>query len=338
MFRCFIFCLFFIGACSQPQKDNKINRSFYYWKSRFDLDSVSRSVLSNLKVSTLYVKYFDVVWDHAFKQPLPVAIVKSVDKTDSFGIIPTVFITNETLLQIDSVGLKKLSSDILKLIKSINEINGWKPLEQVQIDCDWSASTKDKYFQLLEMMQQQDTSNIYSATIRLHQLKYASSTGVPPVDRGLLMCYNMGNLKHMNTRNSILDLDEMRKYTSGYYDYALPLDYAFPLFSWTVLFRNNSYTGLLQNLVKSDLEAIGVRKDENRFEVIKDTIIKGYALHKGDVLRLEDSDVTTILKAQRLLYSKIQQDSFSVVLYHIDPSIFSKYNHHELEKIYTGMR
>lgn len=338
MNRCLTFFLIFFAACTPPQKENKIIRSFYYWKSKFSLDPESKNALNKLEVSTVYVKYFDVVWDPVNKQPLPAAIVRADSGTEGFDIIPTVFITNETMLQMDSMDIEKLSTGILKLIKSVNEVNRWETAGQVQMDCDWNATSKDKYFHLLDLLQQQDTANIYSATIRLHQLKYAAKTGVPPVDRGLLMCYNMGNLKDIKTKNSIIDVDEMRKYTTGFYEYDLPLDYAFPLFSWTVLFRDNVYVGLLQNLTKDDLESNCIKKSKNFYEVKEQTSIKGYALQKGDVLRFEDSDVQTILDAQTLLYPKLQQDSFSVVLYHIDLSIFNKYAHHELETIYTGMR
>ena len=59
-----------------------------------------------------------------------------------------------------------------------------------------------------------------SATIRLHQVKYRADTGVPPVDRGMLMAYNLLPPDQAGERSSILDnreLGEGRKdQTSGY--------------------------------------------------------------------------------------------------------------------------
>ena len=45
-----------------------------------------------------------------------------------------------------------------------------------------------------------------SITVRLHQLREPA----PPADRGVLMLYNTGALKAHDTRNSILDLADVK--------------------------------------------------------------------------------------------------------------------------------
>ena len=55
----------------------------------------------------------------------------------------------------------------------------------IQIDCDSTISTKEKYFNLLVFLS--DYIDCVSATIRLHQINYFRVTGVQTVNRGVLM-------------------------------------------------------------------------------------------------------------------------------------------------------
>ncbi|MBK7469002.1 MAG: hypothetical protein IPJ43_20660 [Saprospiraceae bacterium] len=45
-----------------------------------------------------------------------------------------------------------------------------------------------------------------SATLRLYPYKYTDNMGVPPVDKVMLMCYNLLNPLENLKQNSILDL------------------------------------------------------------------------------------------------------------------------------------
>ena len=78
---------------------------------------------------------------------------------------------------------------------SILDVNQLNIPKEIQLDCDWNSSTQKKYFNLIEEMKLYPTweNIVWSATIRLHQLKYPKQTGVPPVNKGVLMFYNMGN-------------------------------------------------------------------------------------------------------------------------------------------------
>ena len=130
----------------------------------------------------------------------------------------------------DVAGIDELAGKICKLLASIYQNNLNKPYE-IQFDCDWTETTKEKYFHLLKLARARlnqfgfSTAKI-SATIRLYQCKYLFKTGVPPVDKGMLMCYNMGNLKNPGTKNFILESYELRKYISSLNTYPLQLDVA----------------------------------------------------------------------------------------------------------------
>lgn len=315
--------------------------SFYHWKSVFAPTDPELSVLKNSQVSNIYLRFFDVDWNTTTSQPSPIAQVRIPDagifSRQKLGVIPTVFITNECIKNISIEQCESLAENIHKLINEIVTINKIDTVKEIQIDCDWTATTKEKYFSLLRSLQKIDTVRLYSATIRLFQVKYKNDAGIPPVKKGLLMCYNMGNLKSPLTNNSILDPGELKKYTSNLDTYPLSLDVALPLFSWHVLFRQNGYAGLLQNINNEELKQVSMHVGKNRFEVLKDTIWNNVFLKKGDVLRYENSSYDDIMETASMIRKKINNNRLRLSLYHLDSIILSKYSTHEIENIFGSL-
>lgn len=331
--------LFTLSTCTTKSKPRQIEPSFYYWKSILTLTNLEKQKLDSLKVKTIYLKFFDVDWDEAARKPKPVAKIQASrdELQGGFTIIPTVFITNECIQKIDSSQVKQLAENIYSLILEIKQSTGIDSIPEIQIDCDWTEATKDKYFRLLKNVRHQTQGSRLSCTIRLHQIKFLSKTGVPPVDRGLLMCYNMGNLKNPATKNSILETDELKKYTGNLSRYPLPLDVAFPLFNWKVLYHNNMYSGLIQGLPDEAFSNSFCSKSGNRYQVLKDTLLQGYDLKKGDMLRDEQSDIKEVLAAAGEISRHLKNTPLRVSLYHLDSVILSKYSTHELESIYNSL-
>jgi len=327
-------------SCHEKREERKVERSFYYWKSVLKLTDFEKQQMDNLHVKTIYLKFFDVDWDGPGSMPVPKAKLQAArDKLQGgIQVIPTVFISNECIQKIDTSQLQALALNINKLINDISASNNFTPAAEIQIDCDWTAATKEKYFTLLKHIKQQTSHLTISATIRLHQVKFFGKTGVPPVDRGLLMCYNMGNLKNPGTKNSIIETEELKKYIGNLSTYPLPLDIGLPLFDWMVLYRNGMYSGLIENLpVTVFTGAVAVKKG-NRLEMLKDTLLGGYDLKKGDVLRDEQSEYTEILAAAAAVNRQLKNTTLRVSLYHMDSVILKKYTLHELETIYNSMR
>jgi hypothetical protein len=332
--------LFF--SCTQKKEERKIDRSFYYWKSVFKLTDFEKQQLDLLKVKTIYIKFFDVDWNDEAQTPVPLAklLASNFKLPQKFSVIPTVFITNECIQKIHSSQIADFADNIYRLIHDIINRNGFNAIKEIQIDCDWTASTRSNYFLLLEKINSlyKNSGIPISATIRLHQIKFISKTGVPPVDKGLLMCYNMGNLKNPAINNSIIETQELKKYIANIYSYPLPLDVGLPLFDWKVLFRNNIYTGLIENLPDTVLNNSFALKKDNRIEIQKDTLLAGYDLKKGDMIRNEQSEFLEILAAAKELNKQLKNTHPRIVLYHLDSVILRKYSLHELETIYNSMR
>lgn len=336
--------LFFIANCSliscrERHPHRNIERSFYYWKSIFKLTDYEKKRLDSLQVKTIYLKIFDVDWNKEMNQPIPKAQIRIIDSSylqiNKIKIIPVIFITNECIQKLEATQVDKLAGKIEMLVKNI-QLNSFlgQQINELQIDCDWSEATKEKYFYLLTTLKKFGFANL-SATIRLHQIKFVATTGVPPVNKGLLMCYNMGNLKDLTTKNSIIESEELKKYTSNLGAYPLPLDVGFPLFDWYVLVRKNKYSGLVKSIDTNNplLSKIG----PNQFIFLKDTVINAIEFKKNDLLRKEISSNNEVLSAATFISSKLKNTTLSVVLFHLDSVTLKKHSTYELENIYNSM-
>lgn len=329
------------GCHTDSRKENvEISPSFYHWKTEFSPTQSEWSVVHQHKVKEIYLRFFDVAWDATYNKPTPIAQVRIADKNifskAKINIIPTIFITNECIKNIRPEQCRPLAENIYKLITGIVSVNNIDSIPEIQIDCDWTGSTKEKYFSILTELQKIDKEHLYSATIRLFQVKYKNEAGIPPVKKGLLMCYNMGNLKDPATGNSVLDPKDLKKYIADLPDYPLQLDVALPLFSWYVLFRQNVYKGLTQQAGQK-IPHISKQIGVNRFQIINDTMLNEITLKKGDVLRYENSSFEDILKSAQIIKDKLHGKKFRLSLYHLDSITLSKYSAHEMEAIFRSL-
>ncbi|MGE9311127.1 hypothetical protein ACLOAU_05760 [Niabella sp. CJ426] len=335
-------CLFLIALTillSCKQSSREVEPAVYYWKSQFHLGEFEKNTLDSLAVQTLYIKFFDIAWNGATSQALPVAKLYARDTAylRTKKIVPTVFITNEVFYKLDSSGVKTLATNTGALIQKYVALYRLNNVPEVQMDCDWTASTRQKYFYFLKEIKAQLTAPVLSATIRLHQVKYTSSSGVPPVDRGLLMCYNMGNLQKEQTANSIIDPEEFGKYESSIQSYPLSLDIGLPLFDWFVLFRDHHYAGLL-SAIPAEMLRTFQKEGAQVYKVLRDTLVNDRSLKAGDILRYENSPVESLNKIVIQLNKKLATKNLRVALYHCDSTILSKYDLHDLENFYSGLR
>ncbi|MCB1169467.1 MAG: hypothetical protein KDK25_03995 [Leptospiraceae bacterium] len=272
---------------TRPIRPFASEASFYFWKVQSSLPR--RQSLEALGVHRLYVRYFDVVYGR--EGPRPVGIRKEAN-TD-LSVIPVVYVTTGALKDLEKAKIHTLAGNIWKLIKRIRPPDG-----EVQLDCDWTPSTREAYFHLLASLKQiaQRDSEVgpvtISSTIRLHQLKYYRETGVPPADRGALMIYNMGEIANPEEKNSIFRWDLARSYLQprALQDYPIPLDMALPDFSWTLSFVHGSFHSIL-HLDERDLGQPGIESMEShRYRLKRDTVLDGQSLPAGAELRFEGVD------------------------------------------------
>lgn len=205
-----------------------------------------------------------------------------------------------------------------------------KTIREIQFDCDWTPSTKDKYFTFLEEAKKLFKEQVISSTIRLYQYKYPKQAGLPPVKRGMLMCYNAGNVKDAKTRNSIFDKKEIMAYLEAS-EYPIPLDYALPVFQWALLYHDNelqrifSTTDLLQ-----DYQAHFNSMPDNRLEAVDD-FVYGYSsnsifVRKGDEIRLESPNMQEVAEVAAWLSEHKNNKEAILSLYHLNTYDLKKHS------------
>lgn len=318
-------------AC-QKNPTKQLETAFYYWKSNFKLSQSEKNTLTENQVRKLYIKFFDISWNvgkRDFQVDAPIRFSEKLP--DSCHIIPVVFITNQTMKNIPKIALDSLAKSILLGISKLSP----QPYHEIQIDCDWTLSTKQKYFSLLKILQK---SKLHlSATIRLHQVKFYEKTGIPPVERGMLMCYNMSDWRNPSTLNSIYSPKLLSQYTERIAEYPLPLDVVMPIFHWTVVFRNDRFLYFINNLSRKTLKgnsSFTQQNEKQKFIVNNDGIFQHLSIRKGDVFRCEDVIYEDILKGSRNTLEKISNQKLTFALYHLDSQSISYYNHEQIQKLF----
>lgn len=316
-------CLLLFYAC-QPSEPPTAKPAFYHWQTQLKLSAVEKNYLDSLAAKKLYVKFFDV------DQHVPsAALIWTPADVAGIDIIPTVFITNRTLLDISDVALKELANNIASKIMTLSK--GYN-FAELQFDCDWTNRTQQAYFELLRLLKMEFPNTIFSSTIRLHQVKYFETTGVPPVDKGMLMCYNVGEVANWATENSILDLEVLPTYLQNFDRYPLHLDIALPLFQWGVVFRSNKLFKLINQLSIDDLQDKTRFQPINstRFQVLQSTYLQGHYLYEGDQIRLEKVSIEDLKAAKALLEAQLTSSEFILSFYHLDERVLQQYSAKEL--------
>lgn len=257
-----VFALIVFNYNKTQTKDIQI--SFYSWENSFEEQNINEK---------LYIKVLDV--NFSTKLELLKTNIKDAPK----NFIPVIYITNETMKNVD---YSLVSKAILETLKNYK-------FDEIQIDCDWSLSTRSNYFNLLEDLKEKLNKTI-SATIRLHQIKYYAKTGIPPVDYGVLMYYNMSNIGDFNTKNSILDNEIAKKYHYNFDVYPLKLKLALPLYSQAIQFREEKAISLFEGVEEKDFNNDFEKLENNRYKVLNSHYFKGRYIYKDDIFRLENSN------------------------------------------------
>ncbi|PSL22431.1 hypothetical protein [Chitinophaga ginsengisoli] len=339
-------------------------KSSYDWGTDWDHDKPQwpDSMKKVLGVQHFYLHYFDVDWSENLSMPVPEAefnIYSDIDKLlKDCNYTPVVFITNRTFEHMPDSSCEWLAKRVAAKINAFSDkieayiiysktlhIYSRLPsptylqrdsiqkvitaarkgfITEIQIDCDWTANTRDKYFHFLKALRLHYPDKVLSATIRLYPYKYPKKMGVPPVDRGMLMCYNLGNIKDANTNNSVFDLKTLQQYFNGP-SYPLQLDIAFPVFGWYAWFRGNEFKGIVHDEPSLMDDTITfTRLDTHRYRVMTDTVQGNYYYRSGDILRREYPDSNMLSKAIELVKEKVP-NYHRIAFYHWNQSSIETY-------------
>lgn len=266
-------------------------------------------------VGRIYIHYFDV--NLSVDEVVPEATVRfKQTPAEGLEVVPTVYITTDAMREITrQTGMDEgnentpydYASRIVKRVIAMSTHNHITGVNEVQVDCDWTLSTRQAYFYLLANMRDllHRQGMALNVTVRLHQLR---ETVLPPADMGVLMLYNTGNLMSEKTHNSILDINDVKPYFKPGTHYDLPLDFAYPVFGWNVCYRGGKFLMLAspQSSVPDDC-----------------------------TVRHEQPDFATIKQVKQLAESALGADqNYSTIIFHLDKQFLNLYSNEEMEHVF----
>lgn len=314
MKRIIIFPLLFLFfSCEEKPKEHLY--SFYYWKTTLKLDDIETNALRNATANKLFVRYFDVDKKAGRFEPVAIARKEETFHT-SKEIVPVVFILNRVFLGIKKTEISFLAKRVFKMVEERHESFGFGKITELQIDCDWTKSTKQDYFQFLKELQQIAQKEI-SITLRLHQVKFKEKTGIPPVKKVYLMCYSTSSPLKNSTTNSILDTKILKNYLAKLEHYPIKnIQIALPIYSWGIIENHLGKHKLINGLALRDLENTNfVKIAENKVRILNDGFYFGFFLNKGFTIKLEEISDEKIDETILFLDSKI--DKYDIIYYQL---------------------
>jgi len=346
----FLLLLFALWQMGNQKKVMAI-KAVYWWKTSFSKNSYGNEkeneFMQKHEIKKMYVKLLDV--DYSEGAGIFPVVKTQIDyypgeAGDSTDYIPVIYITNQVLQHIDSANIDYYAKNFIRHALRL-ETYIHKNINEIQIDCDWTKGTRETYFQLLECMRYWAPQYQYSVTLRLYPYKYRSELGIPPVNRVMLMVYNIENARNYKQSNSIFNVHEAAKYLVKK-NYPLPMDYALPVFSWTLVYRNQQFLRVFTNNIIPEINAniyAGQtdstqlkRLEPNLFLVVKPN--RGYdpySLKAGDILKLESCGEKELSEAS-LLFSRLPfTTQTTIALFDLDPNDLEKISYEKIEAAYA---
>lgn len=308
-----------------PEPENAV----YYWKTRFGIGDSEEAFLRRNGLNKIYLRMFDVTDDEG--EPVPNATVKidSAVLPESLCVVPVVYITLDGLRTARGKE-DDLARKIVERVKNMCSCHRLPGVEELQLDCDWTASTEQSFFTLCQAVRGRVRCFGWrlSSTIRLHQLRHA----VPPVDRGVLMVYNTGNFDDPDASNSIIDVRDVAPYMRHLYSYPLPLDVAYPAYSWQLLFRGRRFAGLMRETDTSDTTAF-IPSGAGRHTALRDIPVGNTIIKKGDIIRTENPTYGDIMAVKELIDENLGDRAHANIIYHLDCRNLRNYSNNEIKNI-----
>jgi len=318
-------------ACNARRASPPPRRAFYYWRTTFSLSDVEKRALADLHVDRIYLRAFDIVWDSAPK--LAGQLVVQTPLPDGIDIVPVVFIRDEALAKGRTA---EIAQELAMELRALQ-----LPTREVQLDCDWTDKTREAFFALIAEVRKDLPGVALSATIRLHQVKFRERTGVPPVDRGMLMFYNMGTFSADPEARAIFDAASASKYLERISSYPLVLDVALPIWSWVLQIRDGKVVDLMQSTDPDELPRLDfLRADGEQFVATRTAFLHGVLLREGDVLKVEVTGPAEARQAADMVAAHLPpvESPRTVTLFDLSERNLARHGTEALDQIYRAVR
>ncbi len=327
------------ASCGRQSSEIIPQEAVYYWQNNQPALNQSESeFLKNQEIKKMYVKFFEV--EKSGNELIPSAkfqLKLSEESIRDVQIVPTIYIRNELFKNCSEIQIEELAENVFFLItKKFNEQVRSKEaqISEIQIDCDWTISTQKNYFSFLKKFKSKGKFTL-SATLRLYPYKFPDKMGVLPVDRAMLMCYNLVSPLEAGSRNSILDLRELKKYLVGAKEYPVALDLALPIYSVALIVQNNHFAGI-HYLNNEELKQSLVLEKEPWYFSKVDTVLNNLYLRKGDKVKLETISAERIEDALKIIRKNVTfRQGMSLALFHLQEQQIQQFSHAQISSFYN---
>jgi hypothetical protein len=329
-----------LTACSTNKQSTK-KPSFYYWKTVFEFTAEDSAFLAEVQPEKLYVRFFDLESNYNYHTNYKIVPnARLINKTrfpDGIEIIPVVFIEEYSITDLSEEELKKHAKLTREKIGRMHKRYSSVPLKEIQVDCDWDSNSKDEFFAFTKYLRAENDSILLSSTIRLYQYKYFDKAGVPPVDKGVLMYYNMGDRHEFDEKNYVLNHEEGMKYMSKKNTYPLPIDLALPIYYQGIIFnqQDSSSRGLLnssqvdkllsENSVTSLGENLYSIKIHNEYSYEAENFFGYNYFDPGDFLRIDKVTTDDLYEVVTDLAPYFK--NVNLIFFDWNPSHYKKYEY-----------
>ncbi len=338
-------------AFSKKTKPDYVRVGAYYWRTQLEAEPATVSWMKLIGGERVYLRLFDVDW-HPIHTANPLGEIRfnryeesdqQFVKTWGQQTVPVVFLTNRLFTYLPLTEVENLADKVLTKIKQTCRHEDWGdtlvlfPYQELQFDCDWTVSTRDKYFRFLEVVRNK-SGVVISSTLRLSQIRDRLLMGVPPVDRLMLMVYNLEPVQESDVENSILNTSLMASYLKKLKPYPVPVDLALPMFQWGAVFTESRFKGIIRE-PKPELWGFAIPEGRSGwYQVQEDTAIGRLFIRKGDRIRLEIPQLNQIKEAVRLARPLLSKDTLNVAFFHLSPACLNRFSHDKIREVVGLLR
>ena len=327
--------LLLVISCSQ---ETKTANSFLIRNNHVQIDEFRKQIIEQTNTKRLYIKFFDVVFNEWQQRPLPLAQVEFDTaslkwiKDAGIEIVPVLYINNDLIDKVVPEHINALADRIMLLLKTRLEQFYIANPKIVHIDCDWSISSQEKYFDLLRYFQTLPffLDKQISVAVRPKQIGKNVKFGTPPVRRAIFT---------LDKQNEEFDPTLLNSY-------AIPLDVSLPLFNDPLIFRNDqlmgSISGLPDSLWKNEkvCRVSGEHPDAipnpDHFEVLKDTVVKFNYLKSGDKIENIKWDTAMLAHLVSSIQNNLKSPERTVILNQLDSIKIRQYSNAQLKAAFES--
>ncbi len=322
-------------SCSQ---ETKTVNSFLIRNNHVQIDEFRKQVLEQTNTKRLYIKFFDVVFNEWQKRPLPLVQVEFDTaslkwiKDAGIEIVPVVYINNDLVDKVVPEHINALADRIMLLLKTRLEQFYIANPKIVHIDCDWSISSQEKYFDMLRYFQTMPffLDKQISVAVRPEQIGKNVKFGTPPVKRAVFT---------LDKQNEEFDPSLLNSY-------AIPLDISLPLFNDPLVYRNDqlmgSISGLPDSLWKND-RVVRIAGEQpvsipnpDHFEIIKDTVVKQHYFKSGDKIEYIVGDTAMLNRLIVSIQNNLKSPERTVILNQLDSVKIRQYSNAQLKAAFES--